>query len=255
MDFLASWLPEQLSLLTSLFLIFFAAITSALTSAAGAGGGVLLLAVLALILPPAAIIPVHGMVQLGSNFNRALMLLKHIDWRLFFAFLPGVLLGAFLAHLFLTDLPLNLLQLCIAGFILFLTWGPKIPAIALGKFGTFIAALITTFVSMFSGATGPLVAAFVKQVHPNHPVKIVANFAICMSIQHLPKALVFGAAGFVFKDWLGLITLMIISGAVGTWLGLQLLQRISSKHFNLVVNIILTLLALRLVYSALFTGL
>lgn len=254
MAWLASWLPEQISLLTSLGLIAFAAVTSALTAALGVGGGVLLLAVLALSLPPAAIIPVHGLVQFGSNFNRTLMLLKQIDWPLFFAFLPGVILGAGLANLFLTDLPLHLLQLCIAGFILFLTWGPKIPALALGKLGTALAGLITTFISMFAGATGPLVAAFIKQQHPNQPVKIVANFAICMSAQHLPKALVFGAAGFVFKSWLGLIALMILSGLVGTWLGLQLLQRMSSQKFNWLINLVLTLLALRLVYAALFAS-
>jgi len=253
MPFLESLLPDQISFLSSLFLIVFAGITSAVTASIGVGGGVLLLAILALLLPPAVIIPVHGMVQLGSNLNRALMTIKDIDWKLLAAFAPGAFLGAGLASLFLVDLPMHLLQLTIAGFILFLTWGPKVPALALGRSGTFFAALITTFISMFAGATGPLVAAFVKQQHQGHRFRTVANFAAAMSVQHLPKALVFGAAGFVFADWLGLIALMIISGALGTWLGLRLLSKLSNQKFALVINSVLTLLAVRLIWSAFFS--
>ncbi|MBE0506378.1 MAG: sulfite exporter TauE/SafE family protein [Marinospirillum sp.] len=251
MPLIDSLLPDQLSIAAASFLILIAGLTSAITASIGVGGGVLLLAVMALMLPPAAIIPVHGMVQLGSNLNRALMTVKDIDWKLLAAFTPGAILGAWLASLFLVQLPVHVLQLTIAGFILFLTWGPKVPAIGLGRLGTFAAALITTFISMFAGATGPLVAAFVKQQHQGDRFRTVANFAAAMSVQHLPKALVFGAAGFVFMDWLGLMLLMIISGALGTWMGLQLLARLSNRNFGRIINIILTLLAIRLVWDAL----
>ena len=48
--------------------------TSAMTAAAGIGGGVVLLAIMATVYPPAVLIPVHGMVQLGSNGGRALLM-------------------------------------------------------------------------------------------------------------------------------------------------------------------------------------
>ncbi len=251
MPFFEYLLPEQISTFSSVLLILVAGITSAITASIGVGGGVLLLAVMALTLPTPVIIPVHGMVQFGSNFNRAVMTFRNIDWKLLAAFTPGAMLGAGLASLFLVELPMQVLQLTIAGFILFLTWGPKVPAVGLGGVGTFFAALITTFVSMFAGATGPLVAAFVKQQHKGDRFRTVANFAAAMSVQHLPKAVVFGAAGFVFADWLGLILLMVLSGAAGTWLGLKLLNKLSNQKFSLVINTVLTLLALRLIWSAL----
>ena len=175
----------------------------------------------------------------------------HLDWKRLAAFAPGAFVGAWLASLFLVQLPMHLLQLSIAGFILFLCWGPKIPPLVLGRWGSFIAALLTTFISMFVGATGPLVAAFVKQQYQGERFNTVANFAASMSVQHLPKALVFGAAGFVFADWLGLIALMILAGALGTWLGLKLLARLSNQSFGRWFNILLTLLALRLIWQAL----
>ena len=254
MPLLTEVLPADLPALTSLMLIAVSALTSAVTASLGIGGGVLLLAVMAVALPPAAIIPVHGMVQLGSNISRASMTLRHINLRLILWFAPGALLGAWLGSLFLVELPLALVQLCIAAFILLLCWGPPIPRIATSAVVTLVAASITTFISLFVGATGPLVAAFVKQQQKGERFSTVATFAAAMCLQHAPKAIIYGAAGFVFADWLGLIVLMILSGAVGTWLGLRLLRRLNDRRFTLIFNLLLTLLALRLVWQALLAG-
>ena len=140
-----------------------ACLTSAMTAALGIGGGILLLAIMSMLLPAAAIIPLHGLVQLGSNANRAAFTAQHIRWQTLYWFAPGVLLGALLASALLVELPPELLQLSIASFILLLCWGPAIPAVATGAIGTFLAAALSTFLSHFVGATGPLVAAFIKQ--------------------------------------------------------------------------------------------
>lgn len=247
---IATLLPAELSGLAVMALIMAAAFTSAVTAALGIGGGVMLLGLMAVMLQPAAIIPVHGIVQLGSNAGRALMTLRHINLTTLLWFSPGVILGAWLASLFLVDLPLHLIQLCIAGFILLLCWGPAIPRFATGPVGTFLAASVTSFASLFVGATGPLVAAFIKQQETQR-LPTVATFAAAMTLQHAPKAVVYGAAGFVFGDWLALIGLMIAAGALGTWAGLHLLARRSDQRFALVFNLVLTLLAARLVWQAL----
>ncbi len=113
-----SWIPATLSPAIAGGLILAAALTSMITAALGAGGGVVLLALLALTLPAGAIIPVHGVVQLGSNAGRALMMCRHIDLRTIAAFAPGVVLGAWLASRLLVGLPLATIQIAIAGFTL-----------------------------------------------------------------------------------------------------------------------------------------
>lgn len=243
-------LPPALSAEMTLALVAASALTSAITASLGIGGGVLLLAIMAIALPPSAIVPVHGMVQLGSNAGRAAMTLRHINLRLIAWFAPGVLLGAWFGSLFLIDLPLSLIQLCIAGFILLLCWGPPIPRIATGPIGTLVAAGATTFISLFVGATGPLVAAFVKQQQQGERFSTVATFAAAMCLQHAPKAVVYGAAGFVFADWLGLILLMIGAGVLGTWAGLHMLRHLTDRRFTLIFNGLLTILALRLIWQA-----
>lgn len=242
-------LPDSLSLPVAAFLLACSVLTSMITASLGAGGGVLLLVLMANWMPPAAIIPVHGMIQLGSNGGRALLTRKQVDWKVIGAFAPGVLVGAALGAWLLVDLPASAWQLTIALFVLFLCWGPALPKASFGNTGIFLASGLTSFISLFVGATGPLVAAFIKQIHRDR-FTTVATFATAMTLQHAPKALVFTVAGFVFPDWLPFILAMIASGFAGTWLGLHVLKSLSNRWFHQAFNLILTALAARLMWQA-----
>ena len=246
---LSALLFDQVSPHLSVLLVIVSGFTSFLTASFGAGGGVMLLGVMAQVLPPQLIIPLHGVVQLGSNAGRAAMSWRHIDWKLIAVFVPGALLGAFIGSFVLVSLPPAMMYLTIALFILYLCWGPKLPKMVLGPWGTGIAGGVTTFMTLFTGATGPLVAAFIKQIHVDR-FRTVATFATAMSLQHVLKIAVFEAAGFPLVDWLPLLFCMVISGAIGTWVGLRVLKRMPERYFHRVFNMILTLMALRLIWQS-----
>lgn len=226
-----------------------AAATSFMTAAMGIGGGVLLLAILASTLPPAALIPVHGLVQLGSNGNRAWMTRAHIDWSMVKFFGLGAIVGAISASFIVIQLPLFLIQLSVALFILFLVWGPKPKQKQMSDKGHLAAGLGTTLASMFVGATGPLVAGFVHR-QSYDKLEATSTFAACMSLQHCLKMLVFTLIGFSFWQWLPLILLMILGGLLGTWLGLKMLNKIPPQHFKQVFRFIITLMAIRLLWQS-----
>ncbi|WP_415902588.1 sulfite exporter TauE/SafE family protein [Neptuniibacter sp. QD29_5] len=233
----------------TLLLIFAAAGTSFITAAMGIGGGVLLLVILASFLPASALIPVHGLVQLGSNGNRAIVTRQHIDWEMVISFSIGALIGSALASLIVVQLPLTFIQISVALFILFLVWGPKPGTHQMSRNGLIVAGAGTTFASIFVGATGPLVAGLVhRQNYDKH--SSTANFATCMSMQHLLKIFVFSFVGFAFWQWLPLILLMILGGMIGTWLGLKMLNRIPEKQFKMLFKTVITILALRLLWQA-----
>ena len=242
-------LPASITLLDSSLLILTAGLTSLITAAMGIGGGVLLLAIMATIVPVAALIPVHGLVQLGSNGNRAWMTRQHTDWALVKRFILGAVLGALIASFIVVQLPLNWIQFSVAAFILYLVWGPKPGKHSLSAPGQLVAGAITTVVSMFVGATGPLVAGFIHR-HGMDKLATTATFASCMSAQHLLKMTVFSAVGFAFWQWLPLVVGMILAGTVGSWLGLKLLDRIPSEQFKQIFRWVVTLLALRLLWQA-----
>ena len=252
MNLLYSWLTanDALSMSTSVVLVVTSFFTSMMTATLGIGGGVLLLAVMAGSVPVSALIPVHGLVQLGSNGNRALMTAKHIDWRMLTYFSLGAVVGAFLASFIVVQLPLVIIQFAVATFILLLVWGSKPKAQEMKPAGRTLAGLVTTLVSMFVGATGPLVAAF---VHRNNysKMQITGTLASCMTLQHGLKAFVFTFVGFSFAQWAGLIIIMIASGALGTFFGLKVLKRVPAKKFTVIFKVVVTILALRLVVEAL----
>jgi uncharacterized membrane protein YfcA len=235
---------------TTVMLVIAAGFTSFLTAAAGIGGGVLLLAILASVLPVTALIPVHGLVQVGSNGNRTLMMWRHIDWSMVRYFSIGAVAGAVAASFIVVQLPLWLIQLSVALFILYLVWGPKPSKHEVSITGRVAAGAATTLVSMFVGATGPLVAGFVhRQGYDKY--RTTSTFACCMTFQHLLKMGVFSVVGFAFWQWLPLVALMVLSGVVGTWAGLRLLHRIPGERFSQLFRFVVTLLALRLLWQAL----
>lgn len=111
------------------------------------------------------------------------------------------------------------------------------------------AAAVTSFLTLFVGASGPLVAAFIKQVHVCK-FTTIATFAVAMTSQHLLKISVFYQIGFPLLDWLPLLMCMILSGAIGTFVGLRVLKYMSDKSFHRTFNLILTALAFRMIWQA-----
>ena len=105
MNELAYLFPPAMSLLDAGLLIAASLVTSFITAAFGIGGGVVLLAFLALVLPPVALIPVHGVVQLGSNGGRVAIMSKHVVWRPILPFVVGALIGAAIGGLVVVQLP------------------------------------------------------------------------------------------------------------------------------------------------------
>ena len=102
--------------------------------------------------------------------------------------------------------------------------------------------------TMFVGATGPLVIALIRTFQLS-PMSTVATNSVCLCLQHSLKIAAFGLLGFGFGPYLGIISLMIILGFLGTFLGKQVLLKTPPERFDLVLKIILSVLAVRLLIA------
>ncbi|MCW8109133.1 sulfite exporter TauE/SafE family protein [Alteromonas ponticola] len=247
---LIEWLGAgQISVAVLLLLIISSAVTSFVTAAFGIGGGIMLIAIMAHYIPIEVLIPVHALVQLGSNGYRAYKTHANLDRPTFNAFGFGAIVGAIAVSFVLIQLPLQWIQLSVGLFILYLLWGFKPKSRQISAKGMFAVGTITTMLSAFVGATGPLLAAF---LHQNKMGKMshTATFASCMSLQNVLKLIVFLAAGVYFIDWLPLAGGMIISGFIGTKVGLSALQKFSTQLFTVLYTTVVTLLALHLLLKA-----
>lgn len=230
-------------------LIVLSFFTSLITATFSLGGGTLMVAVLALVFPPAVVVPIHGAVQLGSNSGRALVQRAHIQWNFVLWISLGGLVGTIIGGQFASLLPETALQFAIALFVLVTTWLPQPTIVGRSRVAQVAGGAVISAVSMVVGATGPLVAVFIKGLADRR--QLVATHAMLMTLQNSFKIVVFVFLGFAFASYLPIIVLMVASGFAGTALGSRLLVKVPESAFRWGFKIVLSLVALDLLREAL----
>jgi uncharacterized membrane protein YfcA len=205
-----------------------------------------MLAAMASLLPPAAVIPVHAVVQLGSNAGRVLVMRQWVDTARLVPFTLGSIVGIAIGGSLAINLPGEALRLVLGLFILQTLWLPLAVMATIKGRGLALGGLIASFLTMLVGATGPYVVALLKPLGLGKE-GLIATHAAAMTAQHGLKMLAFGLLGFAFAPWLPLVAAMIAAGFLGTLVGRHWLGRLSQHHFDRLIQIVLTVLALDLV--------
>lgn len=245
-----TFVPAEITPIFAAILVVTSFLTSALTAAMGLGGGVAMLAVLGLGMPVTSVLPVHGVVQLGSNSGRVIIQRRHLVRPLLLWFAIGSLAGIALGASVVVSIPDTLAKWALALFILWSVYRKKPSATAQrhGKSYFVLGGAISSFCTMLVGATGPLVAALLANTGLiKQP--LVATHAACMVIQHGMKILAFGTLGFAYAQWGPLIAAMIASGVLGTWVGTRTLDNLPESTFRLGFKIVMTLISLHMIWQ------
>ena len=247
MDVVFSFLPKDVAPAIAATLVAASFLTSALTASFGVGGGVAMLALMGLFLPVAALIPVHGAVQLGSNSGRAWHQRARVRMDVAWPFIGGSAVGAVAGAFLVVQLPDGPMKILLGAFLVAVTW-IRLPGIErLTVAGLAAASGLLAVLSMLFAAVGPLVSVLFAQFFPGDRKALVATHAAGMTAQHGIKIVAFGLTGFAFAPWLPLIAAMIASGYIGTLLGTRGLDRLPEATFRRWFKIAVTALALDLV--------
>lgn len=228
-------------------LIVAAFVTSMISAIIGMGGGIMLISIMSIAFPPNILIPIHGIIQLGSNLNRSIVYTKYINWKLTIPFMFGSILGGLLGSQILVQIPLRPYYIVLGTFILALTWLPKfnIPQFR-GKF--FLLGSSASFLSLFVGATGPYLAPFFLREKLDR-FSLIATKASCQVSIHTAKIFVFFLAGFSIGPYIFIIGSMLTAGLLGTIAGKYLLGKVNEEIFRKIFKIVISFLALRLLYK------
>jgi uncharacterized membrane protein YfcA len=240
MDLLASFAPEGVTPFVAGLVVLASFFTSALTASFGIGGGLALLAVMSLLFPPAAVIPVHGVAQLGSNMSRFLLQRRDIVWPIVMWFALGGLAGTAAGARLYVELPEELLRAGVGAFVLYTVWGPKPKGFAPGPASFALTGAAGSFLTMFFGATGPIAASMLSAT-PLGRLNIVATHAACMVAQHALKTIAFGVIGFAFAQWALLMLAIVVAGFLGAWAGTHILRSMPEARFRAGFRLVLTL--------------
>ncbi len=231
-----------------LFLGFLTFFTSVVAAVVGIGGGMMLIAILPSFLATNALIPIHGLTQVSSNLSRAYFGYKDIEFSVVPKFLLGSILGIVFFAGILSLISLDYVPLFIGIYILLSLWSEKFNEKIKKYENYYIAGFFQTGLSMVVGATGPLTMTLLFKDFKNKD-KVVATGALLMSITHFLKIVVFIYFGFLFFDYIGIIVCMIFGAILGSYVGTKLRNRIDGKKFAIILKIMLTFLAINLIFQ------
>jgi uncharacterized membrane protein YfcA len=224
-------------------------VTSVIAGVIGFGGGMLLIAVLPLFLSPSLIIPIHGITQLASNSSRMVFSLKDVQWALLPKFLLGSLVGVLLFGFLLSNISMQYVPIFISLYILLNLWSEPFKKIISRYENYFLIGLLQTGLSLIVGATGPLsLAVLTKNLKSKD--EIIATGSLFMSISHLAKVPVFMALGVSLAGHLNLLVFMILGTVLGSFIGTKLRLAVNNDKLILVIKILLSLMALRMLIVA-----
>ena len=209
--------------------------TSTLSGILGMGGGMILMGIFLLLLPLEWAMVLHGCTQLASNGSRAWLHRTEVEWR----FLPRYFAGAVVAYLVLS----------------YLAWAPSkaVAFIALGslpligrlpglsgrlditKGGVASLCGATVFgAQVVAGASGPALDVFFLTDRLNR-YQIVATKALTQTLSHAMKIVYFSTILTAteqtrpFSLWL--VPMLVAIPPVGSYLGKQVLHRVSDSRF------------------------
>ena len=226
-----------------------AAMTAFIAAIVGTAGGLLLIAVMAFVFPPALLIPIHTVVQLGAAGSMAISRWRYLMRETVLPFTIGTVIGAAIGGRIFVSLPENLLLLALGVSILVLAWVPKLAQFGPERGRFAFLGFLVTFLGIFISATGTLLAAFTSAIAPdrrNH----IATLGTLMSIVHIAKLVAFVLLGVSFGSYVPLIAAMIATSFIGTWGGKYALDLIPERVFRIAIQTMLTLMALRLIWMA-----
>jgi len=237
----------------SLLILFGVSIaTSILSAIVGMAGGIVLLSIMLLFFDPLVAIPLHGVVQLVSNASRTIIQRHHVEWSIVARYAVFLLPTGFIGLAVLRSLSPEVARALIGVFVLLATWAPG--WLLLGTHPEridrnrrfLVLGAVIGAVNVTIGATGPLLAPFFLNLGLTRQA-IVGTKAACQALGHVVKLLVFGLAGFAYAQYAGPLLLLAAAVVVGTWIGSQILGRVSETAFTRLYKGVLTIVALRLV--------
>ncbi|MBA2405764.1 MAG: sulfite exporter TauE/SafE family protein [Bdellovibrionales bacterium] len=236
--------------MSSLLLFVLVTLGALVTSLTGLGGGTLVLAGLLLVFPPTIAIPLHSFNQLAANGLRTGIFFKQVNWKVVAAYallmIPAAWVGAKIFHL----VNPSWLKIIVGSFILISVLPISVHPKSEPRFRTFVfLGALSGFLGVFVGAVGPLVTPFFNRLKIERQGMLSTKSA-GQALLQISKIIAFwGAAGIDFVQLQDHVLILILGSLVGVALSIPISKKISDQKFNLIINILLGAIAIKILYE------
>ena len=222
---------------------FLAAVSNAAFSS---GGAMIILAVTSSVLPVWAVVPIHSTLLIGSTASRALVFREYVDWRIAGPFLAGSAIAVALASRLYFELPETVIGVAIATVMLVAIWLPAVRWRPRIRHPWAVVGFVHSFLSTLF-AYGALLHAVILHTGLARR-QVVGTMAAALTGMSVFKIFGYSLGGFDYRPFAATIALAILAAFAGTWVGKQVIDRISEATFRFVFRTLVTVTAVRLLY-------
>lgn len=200
----------------------------------GFGSSVFFVPLAGLIYDLHVVLGLTALLHVSGNLSKMILFRKYIDWKVSLLFgIPGVIAVA-LGAIMVSSFDIVYGEIFLAAFLLlfsvffFLNREWKAPegkayAVAGGGIAGFLAGLI--------GTGGAVRGAAMTAFNLPKNIFVATSATIDMGVD-MTRSVIYVKSGFLNKDHLPIIPLLIVVSLAGSWLGKQVLDRISQESFR-----------------------
>jgi len=235
----------------TLIVVVIGCFVAAIVNAAFATGGVyIMLLASSSVLPISHAIPLQSVFAVGSLTGRIYYFWRYINWKIFYTFVAGCLIGVYAGTLAFSSFPEKILSLLLGIALLILIWGQGISWKPRFKYPFFIVGILHSFLGSLFGVGGILQPLVLRTKLLKF--EITATLAACMLTLDVFKAAGYVSIGFNYLEYVPHIIGATLAGFVGTWVGKRITHRVSEEMFRRVFRLLVSIVALRLIVKGLW---
>jgi len=235
---------------TAVVVIMVASFVAAFVNAAFATGGVYIILLAATsVLPVSAAIPLQSVLSVGSLLARIYYFWEHIDWRIVRTFVLGGCVGVYFGTRTFAALPESTIAISLGIVLLILIWMPKFNWHNPIKHPFLFVGVVHSYFGSLFGVGGVLQPFMLRS--DLLKLQITSTLAVCLISLDVLKVWGYTSFGFSYFDYIPHIVGASITGVMGTWVGKRATHLISEKLFRRVFKVLVSLVALRLIYKGL----
>lgn len=245
-----------------------ALLVAALTLFSGFGLGTLLMPVLAIFFPVEIAVAATAIVHLANNIFKGVLMGRHADLKVLLIFALPAVLAAFPGAILLSSLsdmeplfkwtagsktffitPVNATIAVLMVIFALFELHPHFEKITIGKKWLPLGGLLSGFFGGISGHQGALRSAFLSKSGLSREGFIGTSVMTAIMVD-ISRLVVYGMAFFTSKTALfsesgmkGILICGIIAAFTGSYAGTRLIKKVTMRHIQIIVGVMLLLLA------------
>ncbi|PTX42968.1 hypothetical protein C8P64_1491 [Christiangramia gaetbulicola] len=245
---------QDINILYLIILFFAGLIAFTISTVSGGGGALILVPLLNFMLGTTKIAPVLNLGTFIGRPARLILFWKHINWKVFWYYVPAAMLGAWVAGWFFTSVDASWLQILVGLFLISTIFqyrfGKKERSFPVHLWYLIPLGFLVSVLGTIIGALGPILNPFYLNLGLDKE-ELVATKTVNSFFLGISQIGSYAFFGLLYKElWIYGIALGL-GAVVGNIIGKKFLSRMKSSTFRKLLILFMVVSGILLIYNQL----